>query len=270
MKLFSQLLFVVTFSALMPVSALSQTLPENNFFDSDGTRIRYIELGAGEPVVAIHGFTRNSDTWLESVAELAESNRLILFDQRGHGLSEKPHSLSAYGREMGHDVIRLMDHLNIPKAHLLGYSLGVAPIGMLITEHESRFYSAVYGGNAARWDWGNTDDLLSQQMNERRINSNRRPPPIPGAEGQDQIALSYLRLAEKELVVSEEKLAAVDIPVLAIVGSEDPALKAMNDFKTVLPALELLVVDGETHVSLPAHPAFMDAIQQFIAASADN
>lgn len=269
MKALSQLLLTVTLSVLA-FSSLSQSLPEDKFFDSSGTRIRYIELGSGEPIIAIHGFTRNSDSWLGSVSELAETHRLILFDQRGHGLSDKPHAVSEYGREMGHDVIRLMDHLSIPKAHLLGYSLGVAPIGMLITEYESRFISAVYGGNAARWDWGNADDLLNQQMNERRVNSNRPLPPIPGAEGQDQIALAYLRLAEKELIVSKVSLANIDIPVMAIVGSEDPALEALNEFKDILHSLELVVVEGESHNSLPIHPEFMERVKEFLTRVGEN
>ena len=89
-----RLFFLLPFIALIATSAHAQTLPENQYFDSDGVRIRYIELGSGEPVIAIHGYTRNSDTWLETIADLAESHRLILFDQRGHGLSDKPHSVS--------------------------------------------------------------------------------------------------------------------------------------------------------------------------------
>ncbi|MFT7208143.1 MAG: pimeloyl-ACP methyl ester carboxylesterase, partial [Pseudohongiellaceae bacterium] len=111
-------------TALIASSAFSQSIPENQYFESEGVKIRYFELGSGEPVIAIHGYASSSDAWLESVSSLAENYRLILFDQRGHGLSDKPHTVSEYGREMGHDVIRLMDHLNIPKAHILGYSLG--------------------------------------------------------------------------------------------------------------------------------------------------
>ena len=124
MKFLAQFQFSLYFSALIASSAASQSTPENQYFDSDEVRIRYIELGSGEPVIVIHGLTRDSDTWLKRVSDLAENHRLILFDQRGHGLSDKPHTPAEYGREMGHDVIRLMDHLNIRKAHILGYSIG--------------------------------------------------------------------------------------------------------------------------------------------------
>jgi pimeloyl-ACP methyl ester carboxylesterase len=255
---------------LITTSAFSQSLPANQYFDSNGVRIRYIELGSGEPVIAIHGFTRDSDSWLASISDLAEDHRLILFDQRGHGLSDKPHSVSEYGREMGHDVIRLMDHLNISEAHILGYSIGVAPIAMVITENEERFISAIFGGGAARWEWGNESDLLNQHTYQRMLTSPRRLQLEPAWEGQDQIALANLRLGEKELVVSRESIANLSIPILAIVGSEDLSLGAVRNFKNLLPAMELHVIEGESHVSTPRHPDFVTSIRGFLARSANR
>lgn len=257
------LFFVLT--TLIPLSAHSQTPSESRYFDSDGVRIRYIEIGSGEPVIAIHGLTRNSDTWLARISDLAKDHRLILFDQRGHGLSDKPHEVAAYGREMGHDVIRLMNHLNIEKAHILGYSIGVAPIGMVITENEERFISAVFGGGAARWDWGDENDLLNQYRYERLLKSPRQSQLESSWEGQDQIALANLRLGEKELVVSRESLSSLNIPILGIVGSEDPALEAIKEFKDVLPTLELRVIEGQSHISTPGNAEFVESIRDFFA-----
>lgn len=264
MKYPIRIMFSLFSSVLLATNAFSQSTPVNQYFDSGGVRIRYIELGSGDPVIAIHGLTRNSDTWLEKVSALAEDHRLILFDQRGHGLSDKPHRVSQYGRETGHDVIRLMDHLGIPKAHILGYSIGVVPIGMLITEHESRFISAIFGGGAARWEWGDEEDLLNQQIYERIVNSSRQPQLRSSMEGQDQIALASLRLGEKQLLVSKESLSRLSIPILAIVGSEDSALEAVESFKDTVPAIELVIVEGETHLSLPEHPEFLESIQDFL------
>jgi pimeloyl-ACP methyl ester carboxylesterase len=256
--------------ALIASSAFSQPIPENQYFESEGVKIRYFELGSGEPVIAIHGYASSSDAWLESVTSLAENYRLILFDQRGHGLSDKPHTVSEYGREMGHDVIRLMDHLNIPKAHILGYSLGIAPIGMAITENESRFISAVFGGGAAIWEWGDAKDLLNQRRYERFLNTSRRQSLGPGMEDQDSIALANLRLGEKELVVSKQSLSSIIVPILAIVGSEDPALKAVENFKSTFPAIELIVIEGGTHLSVPEHLEFVESIQRFFAKNQEN
>jgi pimeloyl-ACP methyl ester carboxylesterase len=87
---------------------------EDKYFDSAGVNIRYVEQGAGEPVILLHGFTSNIErAWIDRgiFAELAKTNRVIAFDSRGHGKSGKPHDPAQYGREMGQDVIRLMDYL---------------------------------------------------------------------------------------------------------------------------------------------------------------
>lgn len=270
MKYLSKLRLCLFSAALIAGSAFSQPIPENQYFESDGVSIRYFELGSGEPVIAIHGYASNSDAWLESVSSLAENYRLILFDQRGHGLSDKPHTVSEYGREMGLDVIRLMDHLNIPKAHILGYSLGVAPIGMAITENESRFISAVFGGGSASWEWGSAKDLLNQRIYERFLNTSRRQVLGSSMGEQDSIALANLRLGEKQLLVSKQRLSDLSIPILAIVGSEDPALEAVANFKSTFPAIELIVIDGGTHLSVPEHPEFLESIQRFFAKSQEN
>tara|TARA_B110000858_G_scaffold123794_2_gene141181 strand:+ start:9799 stop:10611 length:813 start_codon:yes stop_codon:yes gene_type:complete len=270
MKILATLKLSLCFSALIATSAFSQSPPENKYFDSAGVRIRYIELGSGEPVIAIHGLGGNSEFWLKTISTLATSHRLILFDLRGHGLSDKPHTAAEYGREMGHDVIRLMDHLNIPKAHILGYSIGVTPIGMLITEHESRFISAVFGGGAARWEWGDASDLLNQNIYERIINSTRQQQLKGSTKDQDQIAIASLRLGEKQLLVSTQSLSKLSIPILAIVGSEDTVLEAVENFKHSFPEIELVVVEGETHSSLPAHPKFLESIEDFLLRNPDN
>ena len=171
---------------------------------------------------------------------------------------------------MGHDVIRLMNHLNIPKAHILGYSIGTTPIGMLITEHESRFISVIFGGGAARWEWGDANDLLNQSVYRRIVNSPRQQQLQGGMKGQDQIALASLRLGENELLVSEQSLSNLSLPILAIVGSEDPLLEAVENFKHILPAIELKVIEGESHSSLPAHPKFLENIEDFLLRNTSN
>ena len=81
---------------------------------------------------------------------LAKDFRVIALDCRGHGKSDKPHDATKYGNEMIEDVARLMDHLNIPKAHIVGYSMGGAITGKFITMHPDRVLTAVFGGSVPR------------------------------------------------------------------------------------------------------------------------
>src|ERR1700742_2570354 len=96
-------------------------------FDSAGVKIHYIVEGQGEPVVLIHGYAASIATnWGAPgiVKKLSENYQVIALDKRGHGQSDKPHDAAAYGPVMFEDVLRLMDHLKLKKAHIVGYSMG--------------------------------------------------------------------------------------------------------------------------------------------------
>ena len=129
---------------------------QDRFFDSRGVRIRYVEQGAGTPVVLIHGFTANIErAWVhtEILPSLARDHRVIALDLRGHGASDKPRDPKAYD-DLGLDVVRLLDHLGIERAHAVGYSLGGIILGKELTTHPQRFRRAVLGGAAYRRSQG--------------------------------------------------------------------------------------------------------------------
>jgi len=99
----------------------------DQFFDSAGVRIHYVEAGQGEPVILLHGYTDNlRNNWIATsvLPTLAKRYRVVALDARGHGDSGKPHDRAAYGPEMGMDIVRLMDRLGIRRAHIVGYSMG--------------------------------------------------------------------------------------------------------------------------------------------------
>src|SRR3954453_5722440 len=108
--------------------------PEDQFFDSAGVRIRYIEEGQGEPVVLVHGYTSDAEAqWARTgvIQALAAQYRVIAMDLRGHGGSGKPHDPAQYGPEMSLDIVRLLDHLGIRRAHIVGYSMGAHIVAQL-------------------------------------------------------------------------------------------------------------------------------------------
>src|SRR5215813_8335717 len=120
-------------------------------FQSDGVRIAYWDEGEGEPVLLIHGFASNVATnWIDPgwVATLAASGRrVIAFDNRGHGQSEKLYDPEHYGAPvMAEDALRLLDHLGIERADVMGYSMGARISAFLVLAHPARVRSAVFGG----------------------------------------------------------------------------------------------------------------------------
>jgi pimeloyl-ACP methyl ester carboxylesterase len=100
--------------------------PQDHFFDSNGVPIRFIVKGDGPAVVRLHGLTGNVDHLVESSSSKGSFDefQFTAMDCRGHGKSGKPHDPAAYGLEMVNDVVRLLDHLEIERAHLVGFSMG--------------------------------------------------------------------------------------------------------------------------------------------------
>jgi pimeloyl-ACP methyl ester carboxylesterase len=211
MRLVRRLITALALVVVLPVSGFAQ----DRFFDSNGVRIRYVEQGAGEVVVLIHGNGGSLQGWVDSgvLPDLARNYRVVALDARGHGKSGKPHEARAYGREMGLDVVRLLDHLGVRRAHIVGYSMGANITAMLLTSHPDRFITATLGGASGRRGWTAADTArVEQEASEkerdcvsrtqiRRLAAVGQPPPTDDEirkrseacmadPGQDRFALA--------------------------------------------------------------------------------
>ena len=83
--------------------------------------------GQGEPLLLLHGFTGNADTWSFLVPMLRESYQLIMVDIIGHGQTDSPKEVGAYEMEQAaSDLVSILEKLEVSTAHVLGYSMGGA------------------------------------------------------------------------------------------------------------------------------------------------
>jgi pimeloyl-ACP methyl ester carboxylesterase len=262
---------------------------EERSFDSAGVRIRYVEEGRGEPVVLVHGYTSDAEAqWVRTgvLQALAARYRVVAMDARGHGRSGKPHDPARYGPEMGLDVVRLLDHLGIRRAHLVGYSMGAHIVAQLLVTRPERFLTATLGGASGRRDWSAEDQrrveveaaeiergLLRSQI--LRLWPRTEPPPTEGQirersaaqlAGQDPRALAAVRRSNPAQVVSEAQMAAVAVPTLGVVGTADPYLSQFLELKAAMPQLQLVTIGGASHGDAPGRPEFAHAILEFLRA----
>ena len=114
---------------------------------SDGVKIHYYVMGKGTPVILIHGYTGTAwGNWFSNgIAQaLAKNHMVVALDCRNHGKSDKP---VANGPGKAQDVVELMDHLKINKAHIHGYSMGGGITGQLLTMIPDRMITAAFGGS---------------------------------------------------------------------------------------------------------------------------
>jgi pimeloyl-ACP methyl ester carboxylesterase len=162
-------------AATLAAARAAGAAPQERVFDSAKVPVRFIEEGAGEPVILMHGYTLDADDeWVRTglFAALAGHYRGVALDARGHGRSGKPHDPAAYGPEMGLDIVRLMDHLGIPRAHVVGYSMGSHVVAQLLIARPERFLTATLGGAVGRLGWTEADqrrvDVEPADMDEVR------------------------------------------------------------------------------------------------------
>ena len=262
-------------------------VPADKYFDSDGVRIRYVQQGSGEPVVLVHGLTDNVErAWIDAgtFAELAKHYHVIAFDCRGHGKSGKPHDLQQYGREIAQDVVRLLDHLGIQKANIVGYSMGGIITAYLLKAHPERFLSATLGGSAPGGSLPATiRETWAAEMEQGTMRSlitaavwpTDQPKPteeqIQQASadllaGNDPLALAALLRGGGNLSVQQTDLAATSLPILGVAGSADLALTRLRELKMSLPQLEVAEIQGAGHQAARLRPEFGQAVERFLAA----
>jgi pimeloyl-ACP methyl ester carboxylesterase len=268
-------------------------VPPDNFFDSGGVRIRYVEQGQGSPIVLIHGYTGTLERhWINPgvFANLASDHRVIAFDCRGHGKSGKPHEAKAYGVEMGQDVIRLLDHLKIARAHVIGYSMGAIIAGHLLTTDPDRFITATFIAHHAVHTW-TAEDEREAEASARELQGDTPfkslvvgiaapGTPVPSDEeirklvqplvaANDLAALAAYHRGRSALVVTDQAIAAVRVPTLGIIGSADPLARTMRELGKIMPALKVVIVDGAEHGGergIMRRPEFMETLRPFLAA----
>src|SRR5689334_14667019 len=105
------------------VTMTGETFTEQQFEGPDGTRFAYIDEGSGSPILLIHGWSGSLRWWNRNIAELARNHRVVAFDFRGHGSSEKTesgHTMSRYAQ----DVHDLVEGLGLERPVMAGWSMG--------------------------------------------------------------------------------------------------------------------------------------------------
>ncbi len=240
------------------------------FFDSGGIKIRYSEQGRGQPVVLIHGWMVDSSMWARVGAALAPEFRVITLDCRGHGQSDKPHDAEAYGSHMAEDVVRLLDHLKVPKAHLVGYSMGAILAGRVVADHPERILSVTFAGAAPVLEW-RPDDLKETDAFLKKWNEDtafRAVSRLLVGE-RDQVALTAANRSLRQVTVSAAELRTYRGPVLFVHGSKDwPSTSHyVAAARQVLDQAELRVIPGADHLSTPSNPEFAAAVLKFLRAN---
>jgi pimeloyl-ACP methyl ester carboxylesterase len=268
---------------------------DDGMFDSNGVKIRYVTEGKGVPVVLIHGWMADSSMWGRDRSGNTKLNttgasgfQLIALDCRGHGQSDKPHDPKMYGPEMAADVVRLLDHLKIQKAHLVGYSSGAFIAGKVAATHPERVLSVVYAGQAplvagTKAPGSSEVEVFAKAVDEGKdlgsyiiaVTPSGKPKPTEGLAngiakimfaGKDVKAFAAAGRSFPKLEVTRKQLRKCKAPVLFIHGGNESAYvkDRVAAVRKLLGRGELKIVEGGDHITTLTRPEFSSALIEFL------
>ncbi|HEU4828039.1 MAG TPA: alpha/beta fold hydrolase [Gemmatimonadales bacterium] len=259
---------------------------DETFESEPGIRLRYRQVGNGDPVVLLHGFTAS----LEAVAPLADSlaldHRVIALDQRGHGQSTVPSDTNAFGPEMAEDVVRLLDHLGVSRADLVGHSMGAVVSANVAARHPDRvasvsliappfFADSVTAATelapvVAELEGGGGFLAFFDRFAPEMPDSIRSVASAEMVSANDRAMLVGVMRTFPELSIGREGVSGVPVPATIVVGSIDTLRVEVRALAASWPGARYLEVEGADHVDVFWHPATLAAVRDQIDSPAER
>ena len=268
--------FVLLAIIVLTLPAFSQASGASGFFTaSDGVRIHYLTAGnTGSWVVLIHGYMDSAQRmWFTTgiAPALAKNHRVVAIDNRNHGQSDKP---QPNGTGRAADVLELMDHLKIQKAHIHGYSMGGGMTGQLLGIAPERFITAGFGGSG-----------LTETDPDLRAQATAMDDKLPKAVGPDAAAMDRFRsrvssarpatAATPNITPAPPAaptvvdLSKLSIPIIAINGAFDSPYSKTHRLWREAGTFQNVILPGKTHLTAiavggPMPQQYIDVTVKFI------
>jgi pimeloyl-ACP methyl ester carboxylesterase len=241
----------------------------------DGVRIAYWSEGEGRPVVLVHGYASSraqnwgSTGWVDRLAQ--NGFRVVSFDCRGHGESDKPHDPSFYGDRMLDDIEAVMDAAGTESANLLGYSMGAQLAIRFMMLKPARVRRLAVAGVGERYfgenqDWRNhiAEAMLKDDSSLIDDPVALRFRAFADQRGKDRLALAACMLSPRHFYKPED-LKAATRPVLVVAGENDdlmgspfPLARAFSDGRAV-------VLPNRDHMTAVGDPGGKRAVLEFFS-----
>ncbi|MHA1548096.1 MAG: alpha/beta fold hydrolase [Alphaproteobacteria bacterium] len=245
-------------------------------FQSGPVEIVYRDLGEGSPVLLIHGFASNMIVnweftgWLRTLTEAG--HRVVVFDVRGHGKSGKLYEAHYYRPAcMAEDAVNLLDHLEIEKAHIIGYSMGARIAAFLARDRPDRARSLVFGGMASGLVEGIGGEeeiisaLLADSLDEVVSEVGRAFRRFAVRTGGDLHALAACMGGQRENLAPHE-LTQITAPTLVAVGTDDEVAGSPSRLAAMMENAQVVPIPNRDHLMATGDRVFKDSVVSFLDA----
>jgi pimeloyl-ACP methyl ester carboxylesterase len=238
-------------------------------------RIAYESFGepADPPVLLVHGFASSRDgNWLRAgwARPLTDAGyRGIAVDLRGHGESDRPRNLAAYGMpRFQADLLAVLDDANAPSAHLLGYSLGARLAWEFAVVHPDRVRTLVVGGLPVSGSFAGYDVDQARAAVERGVEADdpatvRYLAMMSASAGNDPRAL--FRVAEAARRRPFRPMSPTPVqPMLIVAGGDDDIAAESEALAAEIPRASFVGLPGRNHINAITSRVFKDAVIEFL------
>ena len=273
------------------------------YASSDGVKLYYVNAcgdAAGNdatPIIFVHEFAGDHRSWEPQIRYFSRLRRTIAYNARGYPPSDVPASVNDYSQEIvADDIARVLDHLDIARAHVVGLSMGGFATLHFGLRHGDRAVSLTVAGcgygaekKGREGFLADVETVASEYDNKgaavvadtyalsgTRVQFQNKDPR-GWAEFRDQLtehsALGCARTlrgymaTRPSLYDIEDQLKTLTVPTLIITGDEDePCLEPDIYLKRTIPTAGLLVVPLSGHtINLEEPEVFNTAVADFIA-----
>jgi pimeloyl-ACP methyl ester carboxylesterase len=250
-------------------------------FQSGGLTLAYDDITpAGAligTVVLVHGFATNRDEnwrrlgWLGALER--KGYRAVALDLRGHGESDKPHDPALYGRDlMASDIVALIDHLELGRVDLMGYSMGAHLSLAVALDAPSRINNLILGGVGGRLLTGasiSAGDMTMAEALTTEDPASITDPTLRGFrqfaenQGEDRVALAAC--SEGRVGPSQvDALWGLAAPTLVVAGSRDELAGDPQALADAMPGAKAVTLPACDHFSAIPHALFKAAVFDFL------
>jgi pimeloyl-ACP methyl ester carboxylesterase len=249
-------------------------------FNNGAVEIAYLDEGEGEPIVLVHGFASTKNVnWVYPawVSELKKNGRrVIALDNRGHGDSAKLYDAAQYSIPiMASDVTALMDHLNIPRADIMGYSLGSRMTAWLALKARERLRSAILGGiGIGLIEGGGPGENVAAALEAASLDEVTDPVgrtfrAFADQTRSDRRALAACLRGSRGLMTREEA-AGIPVPVLIAAGTKDEIAGSAHALGQIIPGAQVLDIPNRDHMRAVGDKAYKAGVLDFLSRRSDN
>ncbi len=247
------------------------------FFSHDGLTLSYLDNECPSsyvPVVMLHGFTASAESnWLKSdwIKKLTQAGRRVLaFDARGHGHSDKPHDSRYYPSDiMMQDSVTLLKSMGVQKADFIGYSMGARMSAFVAIKHPNLVQKLVLGGMGINLKNGTgnpqpiADALLAPNLRDVKNRGARRFRRLAELGNNDLTALAHCILSSRQ-AITDEKLEGISAKTCIIVGDSDEVGGSPFELAPFIANSQAISITDCHHFNALTHPEFRQSALNFI------